>query len=49
MGTLRFVVVLVSSGGVKNQADEGLGLPRQVMTAGTHGPSGQLIFDKQVA
>ena len=32
------------SGGV-NQGDEGLGQPRQVMTAGTHGPSGQLIFD----
>ena len=28
-----------------NQVDEGLGKPRQVMTAGTHGPSGQLIFD----
>ena len=28
-----------------NRVDEGLGQPRQVMTAGTHGPSGQLIFD----
>ena len=44
MGTLRFVVVSVCSGGV-NWADEGLGQPRQVMTAGTHGPSGQLIID----
>ena len=33
------------SGGGVNQEDEGLGQPRQVMTAGTHGPSGQLIFD----
>ena len=32
-----------SGGG--NQEDEGLGQPWQVMTAGTHGPSGQLIFD----
>ena len=38
----EFVAV---SGGV-NQGDEGLGQPRQVMTAGTHGPSGQLIFDR---
>ena len=44
MYTLRFVVVLVCSGRV-NQADEGLGQPRQVMTAGTHGPSRQLMFD----
>ena len=28
-----------------NLEDEGLGQPRQVMTAGMHGPSGQLIFD----
>ena len=28
-----------------NQVDKGLGQPRQVMTAGTYGPSGQLIFD----
>ena len=28
-----------------NWVDEGLGQPRQVMTAGTHGPSGQPIFD----
>ena len=28
-----------------NRADEGLGQPWQVMTAGTQGPSGQLIFD----
>ena len=28
-----------------NRVDEGLGQPRQVMTAGTHGPSGRLIFD----
>ena len=32
------------SGGV-NRGDKGLGQPRQVMTAGMHGPSGQLIFD----
>ena len=44
MDTLGLVVMLVSGGGV-NRADEGLGQPRQVMTAGTHGPSGQLIFD----
>ena len=42
--TLEIVLVSVCGGGV-NQADEGLGQPRQVMTAGTHGPSGQLIFD----
>ena len=30
-----------------NLEDEGLGQPRQVMTAGTHGPSGQLIFDSR--
>ena len=29
---------------VKNQVDKVLGQLRQVMTAGTHGPSGQLIF-----
>ena len=28
-----------------NWVDEGLGQPRQVMTAGTHGPSRQLMFD----
>ena len=28
-----------------NRVDEGLGQPRQVMAAGTHGPSRQLIFD----
>ena len=28
-----------------NWVDKGLGQPRQVMTAGTYGPSGQLIFD----
>jgi hypothetical protein len=28
-----------------NQVDEGLGQPRQVTTAGMHGPSGRLIFD----
>ena len=39
---LRFVVVGSSS---VNQADEGLGQPRQVMTAGAHGPSRQLMFD----
>ena len=44
MDALMFVVVLVCSGRV-NQADEGLGQLRQVMTAGTHGPSGQLMFD----
>ena len=32
------------SGG-DNREDEGLGQPWQVMTAGTHGPSGQSIFD----
>ena len=37
-------VGVVRGGGV-NQVDEGLGQPRQVMTAGIHGPSGQLIFD----
>ena len=42
-GCPEFVWVLVGSGGV-NQVDEGLGQPRQVMTAGTYGPSGQLIF-----
>ena len=42
--TLVFVVVLVCSERV-NWADEGLGQPRQVMTAGTHGPSRQLMFD----
>ena len=41
--TLRLCCV-VSSGGV-NKVDEGLGQPWQVMTAGTHGPSRQLIFD----
>ena len=39
MDALGFVVVLVCSGRV-NQVDEGLGQPRQVMTAGTHGPAG---------
>ncbi len=38
------MLVSVRSGGV-NQRDEGLGQPRQVMTAGTYRPSGQLIFD----
>ena len=33
------------SGGSVNWGDEGLGQPRQVMTAGMHGPSGQPIFD----
>ena len=28
-----------------NQVDEGLGQPRQVMTAGMYGPSGQPVFD----
>ena len=37
MDTLGIVLVSVCSGGV-NQVDEGLGQPRQVMTAGTHGP-----------
>ena len=36
---------MVWQGGGVNQVDEGLGQPRQVMTAGMHGPSGQLIFD----
>jgi hypothetical protein len=31
-------------GGGVNKGNEGLGQPRQVMTAGTYGPSGQLIF-----
>ena len=44
MDTLGIVLVLVCSGGV-NWVDKGLGQPRQVMTAGIHGPSGQLIFD----
>ena len=44
MDTLGIVLVSVFGGGV-NQADEWLGQPKQVMTAGTHGPSGQLIFD----
>ena len=42
--TLGIVLMSVCDGGV-NQADEGLGQPRQVMTAGMYGPSGQLIFD----
>ena len=41
MDALRFVVC----GERVNRADEGLGQPRQVVTAGTHGPSGQLMFD----
>ena len=44
MDALGFVVVLVCGGGV-NWADKGLGQPRQVMTAGTYGPSGQLVFE----
>ena len=44
MDTLGIVLVSVCSGGV-NQVDEGLGQPRQVVTAGIHGPSRQLIFD----
>ena len=44
MDALEIVLVSVCSGGV-NRVDKGLGQPRQVMTAGTHGPSGQLIFD----
>ena len=43
---LGFVVVLVCGGRV-NWVDEGLGQPRQVMTAGPHGPSGQLMFDSR--
>ena len=46
MDALGFVVVLVCSGRV-NQVDEGPGQPRQVMTAGTHGPSRQLMFDSR--
>ena len=38
-------VVVSGCGRVKIRADEGLGQPRQVMAAGTHGPSGQQIFD----
>ena len=30
--------------GSVNQEDKGLGQPRQVMTAGMYGPTGQLIF-----
>ena len=44
MDTLGFVVVLVCGSSV-NQADKGLGQPRQVMTARMHGPSRQLMFD----
>ena len=44
MDTLEIVLVSVCSGGV-NQVDKGLGQPRQVMPAGTHGPSRQSIFD----
>ena len=39
------VCVGVSQSNRVNQVDKGLGQPRQVMTAGTHGPSGQPIFD----
>ena len=39
------VCMVLVRGGRVNQADEGLGQPRQVMTAGTHGPSRQLMFD----
>ena len=39
-------IVLVSVFGGVNQVDKGLGQPRQVMTAGMYGPSGQLIFDR---
>ena len=35
----------VSQIGGVNWGDEGLGQPRQVMTAGMYGLSGQLIFD----
>ena len=42
-GALRVVQVSVRGVGV-NRGDEGLGQPRQVMTAGTYGPSGQPIF-----
>ena len=38
------VCVGISQSGV-NWGDEGLGQLRQVMTAGMHGSSGQLIFD----
>ena len=41
---LGSLCVLAASAGV-NRGDKGLGQPRQVMTAGTHGPSGQPIFD----
>ena len=37
-----------SNGGV-NLEDEGLGQPGQVMTGGTHGPIGQLIFNRRVS
>ena len=30
--------------GSVNRGDKGLGQPRHIMTAGTYGPSGQLIF-----
>ncbi len=37
-------MVMVKGGGV-NWVDKKLGQPKWVMTAGMHGPSGQLIFD----
>jgi len=43
-GCPEIVWVSVRSGGV-TQVDKGLGQPRQVMTAGTYGPSEQPIFD----
>ena len=43
-GCLGVCVVLAESDGV-NQVDKRLGQPRQVMTAGTYGPSGQPLFD----
>ena len=44
MDALEIVLVSVCGGGVI-RADKGLGQPRQVTTAGTHGPSGRSIFD----
>ena len=39
------ICVSAGSGGGVNLEDKELGQPRQVMAAGTHRPSGQLMFD----
>ena len=44
LGAWGVCVVLAESDRV-NWVDERLGQPRQVMTSGIYGPSGQLIFD----